>query len=221
MTSKGCPFQPRRGFVDARSDYLFHFHNVVDDDDTDNNKDLPPASRVASTDLNDPLYFWQLYSLMGSRPILDLVTDFYQRVFADTDNPWFRDVFAEISPLDHHIYTQAAYWVDAFGGGRKYHGGNYRLNFHHSHNARELMNARGAQRWMVHMRGAILAAKDKGIFQKDPRILPCIVDFLEAKMRTYAMDHRWKFEKADFAPLREAFQSTIEKETEPTEQNEK
>ena len=61
------------------------------------------------------------------------------------------------------------------------------------------------------MAAAAAAAKDKdkkkkNIFQKDPRIMPCIVDFLECKMRTYAMDHHWKFDETDFAPLREAFQ---------------
>lgn len=206
MTSNGCPFKPRHGYVDARSDYLYHFHNTVDDDDTDaDDGNLPTKSLVASTNVEDPLYFWQLYSLIGAEPIMDIVTNFYERVFADTDNPWFRDVFENVAPLGHHINAQVAYWVDAFGGGRWYHGGNYRLNFHHTHNAREIMTAKGAQRWMYHMGGALMAAKDKTVFKDDPRILTCIVDFLEAKMRTYAMDHGWKFDEADFAPLRESF----------------
>lgn len=208
MTSNGCPFKARKGYVDARSDYLFHFHKVVEDDDDyeDNNDNpLPTQSLEASTNLKDPLYFWQLYSLIGVDPIRHLVTDFYERVFADIGNAWFRDVFVHVAPLEHHIHTQVAYWVDAFGGGRRYHGGNYRLNFHHYHNAKEIMNAKGAQRWMHHMRAALLAAKEQAVFQKDPRILPCIVEFLEAKMRTYAMDHRWKFDEADFEPLKIAF----------------
>jgi len=37
-------------------------------------------------------------------------------------------------------------WIDVMGGGFFYQGGEYRLNFHHTHNAFELMNEKGAQR---------------------------------------------------------------------------
>lgn len=47
------------------------------------------------------------------------------------------------SDVDHHIETQTAFWIDSFGGGRAYHGGDYRLNFHHEHNAGQVMNAEG------------------------------------------------------------------------------
>jgi len=215
MTSKknGCPFQPRRGYVDARSDYLYHFHNKNAIEDDDKNNKLPTKSLMASTNIEEPLFFWQLYSLMGVEPIVDLITDFYDRVYADTDNPWFRNVFVQVAPKHHHIHAQVAYWVDAFGGGRYYHGGNYRLTFHHTHNAREIMTRKGAQRWMVHMRAALMAKQSAF---KDPRILPCIVTFLETKMRTYAMDHGWNFDKADFAPLKESFNNMIAKEEDPT-----
>lgn len=209
--SKGCPFHARRGYVDARADYLLHFHGVVEKSGIGtNDESIPTKSLVASTNLNDPLYFWQLYSLIGTKPILDLVTDFYTRVFDDTQNAWFRDVFIAIAPLGHHINTQAAFWVDAFGGGKCYHGGNHRVNFHHAYNAREVMNAKGAERWMHHMTNALIAAKDESVFRKDPRIMPCIVDFLDAKMRTYAHQHSWDFDTSDFGKLREVFGQTKE-----------
>jgi truncated hemoglobin YjbI len=211
---RGCPFEARRGYVDARSDYLFYFHNVVDDDSSGTEDDLPPKSLVASTNLDDPLYFWQIYSLIGHKPLVALVTDFYKRVFDDTENDWFRGVFVAIAPLNHHIMTQAAYWVDAFGGGKRYHGGNYRVNFHHTYNAREVMNARGAKRWMHHMTNTLISAKDTGVFKKDPRILPCIVDFLDAKMRTYAHE-TWDFDASDFNQLREVFGHRKEDGNEP------
>jgi truncated hemoglobin YjbI len=199
--SEGCPFTPKRGYVDARTDYLNHFFHDADDEKSCN---VPTTSIVASTDVEDPLYFWQLYSLMGHVPVVEIVQEFYDRVFDDSSNPWFRDVFEWAGPKRHHINTQVAYWVDSFGGGRCYHGGNYRLTFHHQHNAREIMNAPGAKRWMFHMAAALNVVKDKNpLFKKDPRIFPCIVDFLEAKMRTYAMDHGWKFDASDFASLRE------------------
>ncbi|CAB9512415.1 Bacterial-like globin [Seminavis robusta] len=202
----GCPFQSKRGYVDARRDYLNHFHKTTNDydDEEENPRDLPTESLVASTNLDDPLYFWQLHSIMGPKPVVDIVTNFYNRVFEDTENPWFRDVFERVAPKYHHIRTQVAYWVDAFGGGKIYHGGNFRLTFHHLNNANKIMNAQGAKRWMFHMRSALLhGQKQHRIFQDDPRVFPCIVLFLEVKMQMYAKEHRWRFDASDFEPLKQ------------------
>jgi len=152
----------------------------------------------ADLDRTKPLYYWQLYSILGHEPIVEIVRSFYERVYADKAAPWFRDAFTRISGIDHHVATQAAFWVDAFGGGRKYHGSSFRINFHHHHNAPEVMNAAGAARWMLHMRGALNAYD----FSKhDPRVKPCIVDFLKTKMKRYAHEHKWTFDEADFEPL--------------------
>lgn len=221
-----CPFEPKRGYVDARIDYLQHFHELDRDDDNDDSN-LPTASRVASTNQEDPLYFWQLYSLIGHDLVIDIVTEFYDRVFADTQNPWFRNVFERAAPKGHHINTQVAYWVDAFGGGRCYHGGNYRLNFHHTHNAREIMTAKGATHWMHLMQDTLLHLlhdKKNPFLVQDPRVFPCIVSFLETKMRTYAAEHGWKFDESDFTTLKEAATSVTnqKKKTarEPTQTHE-
>lgn len=156
-------------------------------------------SLVADTDTTNPLYFWQLYSLIGHQPIIDIVSDFYTRVYDDTET-WFRDAFARISGKDHHIATQSAYWIDAFGGGPMYHGGHYRLTFHHTHNAAQAMTAKGAKRWMYHMRGALQAYD----FSKlDPRVLPCIVEFLRTKIQTYATEHNWILDEHDFCFVEE------------------
>lgn len=42
-----------------------------------------------------PLYYWQLFSLIGVDMIKALITDFYEIVFADSDAAWFRDVFVK------------------------------------------------------------------------------------------------------------------------------
>ena len=140
------------------------------------------------------MYFWQLYSLIGHEPIIDIVTDFYTRVYNDTEATWFRDAFTRIASKDHHIATQVMYWVDAMGGGRVYHGGNYRLRFHHEHNAGHVMTAKGATRWMYHMRGALIAYPKFD----DPRVMPCIASFLKTKMPKYAEEFDWKFDESDF-----------------------
>lgn len=35
----------------------------------------------ASDNINDKLYFWQLYSILGEDNIRELITNFYKRVF--------------------------------------------------------------------------------------------------------------------------------------------
>ena len=214
-----CPFEPKRGYVDARIDYLNHFHSLGSSNSDDDDSSHPSSSRVAGTNPDDPLFFWQLYSLIGHHLVVDIVSEFYERVFADTDNPWFRDVFERAAPKGHHINTQVAYWVDAFGGGRCYHGGNYRLNFHHTHNAREIMTAKGAAHWMHHMKETLLhllLEEKHPILVDDPRIFCCIVNFLETKMRTYAEEHGWKFDESDFATLKEAATPAINDKKEVT-----
>jgi len=85
-------------------------------------------SLTASDDENTPIQFWQLYSVLGHDRIIAIVRNFYQRVFAD--EPWFTDVFAKVGGLEHHIRTQSSMWIDVMGGGRAYHGGEYRLSFY-------------------------------------------------------------------------------------------
>lgn len=152
---------------------------------------------TANPDTTTPLYYWQLYSLLGPDRIEAVVKRFYERVYEDDENPFFRQAFTRIGSIDHHIDTQAAYWQDAFGGGKTYHGSNYRLKFHHEHNADQVMNAEGAERWMFHM-GLALKEFEPVFKAIDPRIPPCIVDFLETKMNKYAEQFGWKFQSKDF-----------------------
>lgn len=156
-------------------------------------------SLVADSDPEVPLYPWQLYSLLGPDKIRAIVVAFYQRVYADTEAPWFRDAFTRISGIDHHVDTQAAFWADAFGGGRQYHGGEYRLQFHHTNNAAQVMTAAGAARWMHHMAGTLNEDVDFSV--EDPRVKPCIVAFLRLRMQKYASTHGWRFDECDFDAL--------------------
>jgi hypothetical protein len=71
------------------------------------------------------------------------------------------------------------------------------LQFHHHYNANAIMNAKGAQRWMHHMKASILKNQPQ-LEKKDPRILPCLVDFLKTKMENYAKLHAWEFDESDF-----------------------
>lgn len=136
----------------------------------------------ASDDPSMPIQFWQLYSVLGQDRIVALITQFYQRVFRD--EIWFRSVFEHVGGLGHHINTQSAMWIDAMGGGLAYHGGEYRLSFHHTHNAMQLMNDKGAARWVKLMNETL---NDPSLdLSDDPRVKPAIATFLTFFLGKYA-----------------------------------
>ncbi|MBL4787429.1 MAG: hypothetical protein JKY49_18655, partial [Cohaesibacteraceae bacterium] len=81
-------------------------------------------SLSAPNDITKPIQFWQLYSVLGQDPIVKIVENFYERVFADEE--WFTSVFSRVGKIDRHINTQAAMWIDVMGGGPYYHGGEFR-----------------------------------------------------------------------------------------------
>jgi len=138
----------------------------------------------ASEDPSKPIQFWQLYSVLGQKRIVRIVQNFYQRVYRD--EPWFSSVFARIGDTSHHVRTQSAMWLDVMGGGFKYHGAEFRLNFHHQHNAIELMNKKGAQRWIRLM---IQTLDDTAEYMTDdPRVRISINTFLAYFMTKYAAD---------------------------------
>ena len=138
----------------------------------------------ASNDLAKPIQFWQLYSVLGPDHIVAIVSNFYARVFAD--EPWFTSVFARVGPVEHHIHTQSAMWIDVMGGGPAYHGGDFRLNFHHTHIAIQLMNDKGAERWSSLMLNTLEASARH--MTSDPRVRPALNTFLTHFMGKYAQE---------------------------------
>ena len=193
MTIPTTFYQPRSGYTSATVHDEYYEQNPMTavPVDTSNEYNL-----TGGDDPRDPLHFWQLYSLIGEEPIVAIITDFYQRVFADNDVPWFRDAFTNLAPLEYHIAAQAAYWIDAMGGGRRYHGGEYRLHFHHKHNAAVVMTAEGASRWMYHMQRTLRHFR-KVLDDRDPRVRSCILEFLRTKMKTYAHQFGWDFNESE------------------------
>ena len=144
-------------------------------------------SLEASNNEAKPIQFWQLHSVLGKDRIVQIVAGFYSLVFEDED--WFRSVFERVGPLNHHINTQAAMWLDVMGGGPYYHGGDFRLNFHHTHNAMELMNERGAKRWVELMVKNLDACKTH--MTDDPRVRPSINTFLTHFLGKYADEFKF------------------------------
>lgn len=140
------------------------------------------VSLDASNSQDKPIQFWQLYSVLGRQKIINIVSRFYDKVF--TDEPWFTSVFERVAPKSRHINTQSAMWIDVMGGGRQYHGAEFRLNFHHTHNAMELMNAKGAERW-VNLMKATLDESDQDL-TNDLRVRPALNTFLSFFIDKYA-----------------------------------
>lgn len=149
------------------------------------------ASLEADPDRTKPLFFWQLYSILGEERIVKIVQNLYARIASDDEETWLPLAFTEISGWEHHVATQSAFWLDAMGGGRCYHGGEYRLHVHHLHNACQVMTQVGAARWMHHMRLAL----DESDLGADPRVRATIDNFLHARMEKYADD--FSFETGD------------------------
>lgn len=182
-------FQPQSGYLTdtIRSKYI---SAAIED------KLLPVnAHRIdyivslnASNEPNRPIQFWQLYSVLGAQRILAIMSRFYERVY--NDEQWFKSVFERVASKERHIQTQAAMWMDVMGGGHQYHGGEFRLNFHHTHNAMELMNEKGAERW-VSLMVKTLDEPDIDLTD-DARVRPAINTFLNYFMNKYAAD--FKFE---------------------------
>jgi len=166
----------------------------------------------ASNDINRPIQFWQLYSVLGQDQIVDLVDRFYQHVYADEE--WFTSVFSGIASLRHHVNSQASMWIDAMGGGMAYQGGEFRLNFHHSHNAMQLMNDKGAQRWAELMLKTLDESVDAALVEStnplvnDPRVRVSINTFLSYFFSKYAEQFNF-IDSAMFGPTNPPLKRTI------------
>lgn len=146
------------------------------------------VSLSAPNDIAKPIQFWQLFSVLGQDRIVNIVTNFYTRVFKDED--WFRSVFERVGPVNHHINTQAGMWLDVMGAGPIYHGGDFRLNFHHTHNAIQLMNEKGAKRWVKLMVEALDDTQDHKT--NDPRVRVSINTFLTHFFGKYAEEFNFE-----------------------------
>jgi len=141
-------------------------------------------SLSASNNVAKPIQFWQLFSVLGQDRIVGIVKNFYERVFDDED--WFRSVFLRVGEMNHHINTQASMWLDVMGAGPAYHGGEFRLSFHHTHNAVQLMNEKGAKRWVKLMVEAL--DDSENYMTDDARVRPSINTFLTHFFGKYATE---------------------------------
>ena len=183
-------FTPKEGFLTQiiKKEYIKYLLEKGELIDTCVDKSV--LSLQATDNPSKTLYFWQLYSILGEKPILKLITNFYTRVFNDHEKPWFRDFFKDLGNLEYHIKGQTNFWLDTMGAGKYYKGAETRLKFKHEL-AREIMTNTAANRWLHHM---VLALKDtQDSFPRDPRIIPCLHKFLSFLMYKYALEFDFNF----------------------------
>ena len=141
---------------------------------------------------SDELYFWQLYSLLGENKIDFFITNFYKRIFDDYDEKKFMETFKELGNIKKHIHDQTIFWMDCMGGGKLYKGGEKKLYFHHKI-AQDIMNEKGAVRWLYHMKNTIY---DENLYLgEDIRIQPCIVEYVNFFMEKYGNQFNFTFSK--------------------------
>ena len=178
-------YTPSHGYMTEKIQRAYIAAAIKDKTLPDNAHRIPDIVTLdASVNPSKPIQFWQLYSVLGQKRIVRIVQNFYRRVYRD--EPWFRSVFARIGDTSHHVRTQSAMWLDVMGGGFKYHGAEFRLHFHHQYNAIELMNKKGAERWIKLM---VQTLDDTAEYMTDdPLIRVSLNTFLAYFTAKYAAD---------------------------------
>ena len=138
----------------------------------------------------DRLYFWQLYSILGEERIHNFIQTFYENIFNDLNDVYFSNTFKKLGTIEYHIFGQQNFWLDIMGGGKKYAGGEFRLERHHNL-AKDIMNKKGAKRWLYHMEKTL--NNHLLDLTNDYRVKFCIVDFVHFFMKKYAEQFRFVF----------------------------
>ena len=188
---------PELGFLKkkVRNEYLT---DLIKNDKFDFDKLDIAMSLYACNDKNERIYFWQLYSILGEKPVIYLIAKFYENIFNDDGAEWFRNEFIELGDIAYHVKGQSNFWLDVMGGGQRYIRGEKMVYKKHKL-VKNIMTREGGERWMYNMEKTLNEIVLTPEFQ-DKRILVCIYDFLEYYMNKYAME--FDFNVFDLEPLK-------------------
>ena len=182
-------YHPKKGYMtDFYRDQFILYNNIP--------RKSWVLSLQAHNDQSKPIYFWQLYSVIGSDCIRDIVTQFYNNVFQDNKNIWFSSEFKDGGTLDHHIQRQTLFWLDVMGGGKHYKGGKLMLHNHHKL-VESIMNKKGADLWIEHMNNAIQTILNKTSFNQlyQQKIKTSLHEFIFFLMTDYSKEFSFQFSK--------------------------
>ena len=188
---------PELGFLTkkVRNEYII---DMIKNDKFDLDKIDSAMSLYASSDKNEKIYFWQLYSILGDKPIIYLIKKFYENVFNDEGAEWFRNEFIDLGDIDYHVKGQGNFWLDVMGGGQRYLRGEKMMYKKHKL-VKNIMTREGGERWMYNMEKTLSEIVLTPEFE-DKRILVCIYDFLEYYMNKYAVE--FDFNVFDLEPIK-------------------
>jgi len=160
-------------------------------------------SNCNDDDVEPPLYFWQLHSLIGDEPITELTEAFYTRLFRDEEE-WFRVGFGRPNVKYHAVFLCMAL-LDCFGGGKMYSGGEERLRDIHDRTVGPdakhfLMTEDGAAKWSGHMTAALDAVqRSRNLDLVDVRIRPALDEFFTFMMNQYAQAYNFDASNVSFS----------------------
>lgn len=178
-------YEPSYGYATCllRKEYIT---NTIDPELQEDKMILTLNAKENNT---DKLYFWQLYSILGEEKITHLIREFYRRIFDETEDKVFVETFKKFGDIEYHIKGQTNFWLDVMGGGKRYPGGEFKLSRHHRF-AKQIMNEKGARRWLFHMKTTLDNVTEE--FSDDERVLPCIHDFINFFMDKYGNEFDFK-----------------------------
>ena len=201
-----CPFSSSNGHLTQLMRRLFLEREISLDR-------LPPEAledpsvttiQASKQEQGGRLYFWQLYSILGDDVVNELTEHFYTGIFSDEDD-WFRKGFGRPNVKYHAVFLSMAF-LDCFGGGKMYKGGEERLDDIHERTAGHsaphfLFTELGAKKWAGHM----VVALDKVQPQLDKidiRARATINEFLSFMMSRYAQQYDFDTADVSFASKR-------------------
>ena len=103
-----------------------------------------------------------VYQRVGEDGIRQLSEEFYQRVFADKEAPWFLNIFASSSKHEA-IENQYLFLVQTFGGPDLYRQKKGKYTRLVGRHANYNIGTRAAKRWIYHMEATL-----EELFKDDP-----------------------------------------------------
>ena len=148
------------------------------------------TSLIASNFTHHKLYIWQLYSILGEKPIESLIRTFYTNLINDKYNSFMKNQLLLIGDLEFHIQNQINFWLDIMDGGRRYK--ENRINqFYLINIINNIISRNDSYRWIIHMYNAMYQIKLNEY--NDSRVFNCIKEYLMYFRDRYSKDFDYIF----------------------------
>ena len=144
---------------------------------------------IASNDINDEIFFWQLFSVLGTKKINKIVETFYIKIFNDKKFTWFKNEFIESGNIEYHINGQKNFWLDIMGGG-KYYSDESKLDKKHNM-VKNIMIEEASNIWLNYMLETLNELEINKM--EDIRIFDCLKEFINYFMYLYSNEFNFNY----------------------------